>query len=215
MFNNSELAHAVWRNPYPESRPASAGATVNNGMIHRRQGVIDRNILETTLSSITTATKPTAAPIEDLLRFSTPSSTCRYSAELIDAEASVKIAIANLQSVINESGAMVEWTPLPMVRIDGSSPLPIFQNLIGNAIRYRSAAVPRIRISAEQGGNFWRFSCQDIQTAAWPGLCGQRNWLALCKKIIQRYGGAIWVESKPGTGFTFGSLFQLHIADSS
>ncbi len=202
--------------------------TMYSQLLERRYGDKLGDDGKDLIKQVTTATKRMAALIEDLLRFSTLSATREYTAEPIDAEATVKIAIANLQSAITESGAMVEWTPLPRIRIDESSLVQIFQNLIGNAIRYRSAAVPRIQIFAEQDGDFWRFSCQDnglgipakhherifepFKRLHGQDVPGSGIGLALCKKIIQRYGGAIWVESKPGMGSTF--RFTIPIAHS-
>jgi PAS domain S-box-containing protein len=193
--------------------------TMYSQLLERRYGNKLGDDGKELVGQIATSTKRMAALIEDLLQFSTLSSRREYSTEPIDADASLKMAIDNLQSAITGSGAIVEWTPLPKVGIDGTSLVQLFQNLIGNAIRYRSCAVPHIRICAERDGKFWRFSCQDnglgisaehyerifepFKRLHGQELPGSGIGLALCKKIVQRYGGAIWVESKLGTGSTF------------
>lgn len=193
--------------------------TMYSQLLQRRYGEKLGNDGQELVGQITTATKRMAALIEDLLQYSTLSLTHEYSTEPIDADASLKIAVENLHGIIAESGAIVEWTPLPKVGIDGTSLVQLFQNLIGNAIRYRSNATPHIRVSAEKDDTFWRFSCQDnglgiaaehherifepFKRLHGQELSGSGIGLAICKRIVQRYGGAIWVDSEVGRGSTF------------
>lgn len=168
---------------------------------------------------IETATRRMGALIEDLLAFSTVSAKREYSTEPVDADGALRTVIANLRGIIAESGAVVESCPLPKVGIDETSLIQVFQNLVANAIRYRSSAIPRVRISAEREGDFWRFRCSDngigipdkyFATIFEPfkrlhgqDVPGSGIGLALCKKLVERYGGRIWVESKVGVGSTF------------
>ena len=171
------------------------------------------------VAQITAATQRMTVLIDDLLHFSTLSSTREFSTKPIEADAALNAAIDNLHSIIAESGAKIESTPLPNVGIDQTSLIQVFQNLIGNAIRYRSAATPHVRISAQADGDFWSFSVQDNGMGI-PAEHHQRIFepfkrlhnqevpgsgigLAVCKKIVDRYGGAIWVESEGGAGSTF------------
>ena len=171
------------------------------------------------LAQITTATKRMASLIDDLLRFSTISSTREYTTSLVDATRCLQTAIDNLRSSIDESGAVVEYGALPQVPIDETSLVQLFQNLIGNSIRYRSERSPRIVISAVEHEGFWRFSCRDngigiapeytgrifepFKRLHGPEVPGSGIGLAVCKKVAQRYGGEIWVESTVGEGSTF------------
>lgn len=171
------------------------------------------------LSQIEIATKRMGTLIEDLLEFSTISSKRQYSLEPVPADAALQAVVENLRGMIAESGATVEWGPLPQVTLDRTSLVQLFQNLVANAIRYRSSNTPRVRISAERKGEFWHFCCHDNGVGIPPEhhqrifepfkrlhgqeIPGSGIGLALCKKILQRYGGEIWVESKVGEGSTF------------
>lgn len=181
------------------------------------------------LLQIERATRRMGTLIEDLLEFSTLSSQREYSIEPLDADAALKVVVENLHGMIAESGAVVDWGPLPKVGMDETSLVQLFQNLVANAIRYRSSATPHIHISAEQEAGFWHFRCQDngVGIAAeyhetifepFKRLHGQEIpgsgiGLALCKKIVQLYGGRIWVESKVDDGSTF--HFTLPVAEAS
>jgi PAS domain S-box-containing protein len=171
------------------------------------------------LSEIEGATKRLGALIEDLLEFSTVSSEREYSLTPIDAELALGMVLDNLRAIITDSGATVDSGPLPKVRIGTTSLIQLLQNLVANAIRYRSAAPPLISISAQLEGAFWHFYCRDNGVGISPEhyqrifepfkrlhgheIPGSGIGLALCRKIVDRYGGRIWVESIVGEGSTF------------
>ncbi|MBV8087258.1 MAG: GAF domain-containing protein [Chloroflexi bacterium] len=129
-------------------------------------------------------------------------------------------AIRSLQSVIEQSGATVNCGPLPELCADGRQMTQLFQNLLGNALKFHGAAPPLIDISAERDGREWRFCVRDngigleMQYSDRIFVLFQRLHsrneyegtgigLALCKKIVERHGGRIWVESTPGQGSSF------------
>jgi light-regulated signal transduction histidine kinase (bacteriophytochrome) len=138
----------------------------------------------------------------------------------LDAGAVLDESLANLAVAIAESGAQISRTALPCVRMYHFQLQQIFQNLIGNAIRYRGEDPPRICISAEEREQEWLFSVQDngigidaryheqifevfrrLHSAnEYPGA---GMGLAICKRIIERCGGRIWVKSERGRGSTF------------
>lgn len=140
--------------------------------------------------------------------------------ELVDCDAVVDRAIESLQMAIAESGATVTHDPLPTVRADASQLVQVFLNLIGNAVKYRSAEPPQIHVSAERGAAEWIFSVCDNGIGVEPQYAerifiifqrlhsreefsGSGIGLAICKKIVERHGGRIWVESLPGRGSRF------------
>jgi len=137
----------------------------------------------------------------------------------VDCNAVVKAAAWNLQAMIQESGATIECGPLPQLSSLELPLVQLFQNLISNAIKYRSTEPPVIRISAKEGENCWIFSVQDNGIGIDPKYVdyifgvfrrlhgsqksGTGIGLAICRAAAERLGGSIWVESAPGTGSTF------------
>ena len=148
-------------------------------------------------------------------------------AEKVDANEVLTESLANLNAAIQESGAVVTQGPLPPVRLHKFQSEQLFQNLVGNAIRYRSEERPTIHVAAERHDDMWQFSVRDnglgidseyreqifgifkrLHSAAeYPGT---GLGLAICQRIVERAGGRIWVESNPGRGSTF--LFTLPVS---
>ena len=140
--------------------------------------------------------------------------------EDVDAEAVLQATLSNLRIAIEDSGASITHTALPHLRMYEFQLEQLFQNLIGNAIRYRREEAPRISIAAMRQGDEWRLSVQDNGIGIDPqfqqqifGIFkrlhskteypGTGMGLAICKRIVERAGGRIWVESQPGKGSTF------------
>jgi signal transduction histidine kinase len=128
--------------------------------------------------------------------------------------------LVDLHMAIAESGAVVTHGPLPTVQADATQLGQVLQNLLGNALKFRSTQPPRIHVAAEKRGTEWTFMVRDNGIGLEPiyaerifGLFqrlhsrtaypGTGMGLAICKKIIERHGGRIWVESEPGYGATF------------
>jgi PAS domain S-box-containing protein len=140
--------------------------------------------------------------------------------EPIDSYQALAAALDNLQLAIADNGAAVSHDALPTVMVDGSQLTQLFQNLIGNAIKFHGAAPPRIHVSAREQEKEWLFSIRDngIGIAAedferifviFQRLHSRGDYpgtgigLAVCKRIVERHGGKIWLESEPGKGTTF------------
>jgi two-component system, chemotaxis family, CheB/CheR fusion protein len=137
----------------------------------------------------------------------------------IDCGTVLAKVLLNLQTAIDESGAIVTSGPLPTVVGEEVMLLQLFQNLISNSIKYRGEEAPRIHVSAKRDGELWTFAVRDNGIGIDPQdavrvfgmfkrlhgseIPGTGLGLALCKKIVERQGGRIWVESEAGKGATF------------
>ncbi len=165
--------------------------------------------------------------INDLLAYMRASSAGEM-VEPLPVESAIEASLLNLQTAIEESAAKVTYDPMPVIRMARVHAQQIFQNLIGNALKYRGIAPPTVRVGARRDGTEWIFSVQDNGIGIEPqyqsqvfalfkrldtGQSGTGIGLALCKKLVERYGGRIWVESEPGRGSTF--LFTIPVASES
>lgn len=157
--------------------------------------------------------------IDDLLEYSRVGRS-RKPFQLTDCNHAVEQALANLQGAIRETQAVVTYSELPAVMGDISQLVQLFQNLVGNSIKYRHDAPPMVHITACKQEKDWLFSVSDngigIATQhqarifqIFQRLHTQKEYsgtgigLAICQKIVERHGGYIWVESKSDQGSTF------------
>jgi two-component system CheB/CheR fusion protein len=170
------------------------------------------------IQHITTAATRMRQLVLDLLGYS---QTARADLQLkeIHLEAVLAATILNLQLAIQSSDARITFDHLPVVSADEGQMLRLLQNLIGNSIKYRSAEAPRIHLSARKAGPEWIVSVKDNGLGIDPRYAnhiftvfkrlhgseypGTGIGLAVCKRIVERHGGRIWVESKQGEGATF------------
>jgi PAS domain S-box-containing protein len=165
--------------------------------------------------------------LKDLRAYTEASTAEREPNEGADANESLNRALKSLEVLAQENGALITRTALPKVGIHEFQLEQVFQNLIGNAIRYRSSESPRINVTAERQGNEWLFSVQDNGIGIDPrykeqvfGIfkrlhsaseySGTGMGLAICQRIIERTGGRIWVESELGKGSTFFFTLPSH-----
>jgi len=129
-------------------------------------------------------------------------------------------ALSNLQLVIEQSSAVVTRDPLPVVTGDDSQLAQLFLNLIGNAVKFCKNRTPHIHVSAKRKRNQWVLSVRDNGIGIEPEyyerifsifqrLHGRQEYpgtgigLSICRKVVERHGGRIWVESEPDQGSTF------------
>ena len=158
--------------------------------------------------------------IQDLLAYSR-AGTNEKKLRKVSSENALQKALINLRAAITQSGAVVTHDALPAITTDETQFTQIFQNLVGNAIKYRRAEVPRVHVSAARNdGNEWTFSVRDNGLGIDPQyferifvlfqrLHGRDEFegtgigLAVCKRIVERLRGKIWVESQLEKGSTF------------
>jgi light-regulated signal transduction histidine kinase (bacteriophytochrome) len=150
--------------------------------------------------------------------------------EPTDFETVCRKAKSSLQKLITESNATITHDPLPTVMADHAQMVQVFQNLIGNAIKFRGEAPPSLHISARKSRNEWVFAFRDngmgIAKEFFERIFiifqrlqlreeypGTGMGLAICKRIMERHGGRVWVESEPGRGATF--YFTLPVREDN
>jgi light-regulated signal transduction histidine kinase (bacteriophytochrome) len=157
--------------------------------------------------------------INDLLAYSRVKSQGKPFAAT-DSESVFNLALTILQAAIQESGAVITHDPLPQVMADGFQLVQVFQNLLGNAIKFRGQETPRIHVNAAIKGDEWVFAVRDNGIGIDPQyhqriftifqrLHGREEYagtgigLALCKRIVECHRGRLWVESELNQGATF------------
>jgi len=157
--------------------------------------------------------------LQDLLLFSRLGGGS-LNIQTVSLESVVQKTMMNLKRAIEESGAEIQFTPLPAVDADESQLAHVFQNLIANAIKFHGENPPRVHISAERENGEWVVCVRDNGIGIDPQYAeriflifqrlhrrgeysGTGIGLAICRKIVERHGGRIWVESSPGEGAAF------------
>lgn len=157
--------------------------------------------------------------ITDLLSYSRVSMQ-PFSPKLINLSEPLEHALSQTRKSIEDSGATLTIKELPSVRADASQMLQVFQNLIGNAIKFRSERPLEIHVEARQEPGFWQLSIKDNGIGLdlkqrdkifkiFQRLHSRQKYpgsgigLSICKKIIERHGGSVWVESVLDAGSTF------------
>ena len=157
--------------------------------------------------------------INDLLEFSRVTTRAREF-ESTDCELVLNQVLSNLEISIKESGAVISHDHLPTIMVDSTQLAQVFQNLISNAIKFHSEKTPKITISVRKEDDNWIFSVADNGIGIDPKhgerifevfkrLHKRRDYpgtgigLSICKKIVERHGGYMWVESEPGKGSIF------------
>ncbi|HVE76407.1 MAG TPA: ATP-binding protein, partial [Actinomycetota bacterium] len=164
--------------------------------------------------------------VQDLLTFSRVA-THGKAPETVPADEALDTALHNLDQAVSETGAKIKREPLPLVQADKGQLVQVFQNLIGNALKFSGEHAPDISVSAQRNGSSCVFSIKDRGIGIAPRHAeriftifqrlhtkseypGTGIGLSICKKIIERHGGRIWVDSEPGAGAEF--KFTLPVA---
>jgi signal transduction histidine kinase len=215
--SNAELEQLAYVASHDLQEPLRMVASYLQLLEQRYGGRLDTDAHEFIGFAVDGATRMQAL-IDDLLTYSRVGSRAK-PLQPADCTAVVATALRALRMAIDESGAQVECETLPVVMGEAAQLTQLFQNLIANAIKFRGGQAPRIAVRAEPEGGFWRFAVQDNGIGIAPEyfdrifvmfqrLHSRRTYpgtgigLAICKKIVERHGGRIWVESAPEQGTT-------------
>lgn len=227
--SNRDLEQFAYVASHDLQEPLRAVAGPLQILQRRYQGQLDERADEFIGHAVDGATRMQSL-IDDLLSYSRVG-RLEDPKQPVPVEQALEIAVKNLAVVIQETGAEVTHAPLPVVQGISTQLALLFQNLIGNAVKFRGKdRTPRIHISAKASGDEWQFSVADngIGIAEqyfdrifviFQRLHTRREYpgtglgLALCKRIVEHHGGKIWVESTPGEGTTF--FFTLARAASA
>jgi PAS domain S-box-containing protein len=157
--------------------------------------------------------------LQDLMAYSRVSAAPPGQIEAADAKVALEAALGNLEAAVRKSGAQFHIGELPSVAAPSVHLVLLFQNLLGNALKYCGGKVPEVWIDAEPEEKFWKFSVKDNGIGIGPQYAkqifgvfkrlhgaeyeGTGIGLAVCQRIVERTGGRIWLDSTPGEGATF------------
>jgi light-regulated signal transduction histidine kinase (bacteriophytochrome) len=216
--SNEELGQFAYMASHDLQEPLRMVASYTQLLSKRYKGKLDSDADEFIAFAVDGAGRMQRL-IQDLLAYSRVGT---QGSNLLDisSEDALQQALLNLRGAIEDSGALVTHDPLPTVMADEMQLVQLFQNLVGNAIKYQGPGVPKVHIAAKSSGKKWAFSVQDNGLGIEPqyferifgmfqrlhkreAFAGTGIGLAICKKIVEQHGGSISVESQPGQGSTF------------
>jgi PAS domain S-box-containing protein len=217
--SNDELGQFAYVASHDLQEPLRMVASYTQLLAQRYKGRLDSDADEFIAFAVDGCNRMQGL-IQDLLSYSRAGANAEPLRE-ISCEDALGKTLKNLRATVQDSGAMVTHDSLPIIVMDETQLVQVFQNLIANAIKYHGAEPPRVHVSATRNGsNEWVFSVRDNGMGMEPQyferifilfqrLHGQKEFegtgigLAMCKKIVDRLGGRIWVESQPMKGSTF------------
>lgn len=216
--SNEELSQFAYIASHDLQEPLRMVSSYTQLLAQRYVGKLDSDADEFIAYAVDGATRMQRL-IQDLLAYSRVG-TKPMDVGTVSSQEALGVALTNLGNAIEDSGAVVTNGPLPPVRADEIQLAQLFQNLIGNAIKYRAESAPEVHISARQKHGRWQFSVKDNGLGIEPQyydrifgmfqrlhnrdqFSGTGIGLAICRKIVERNGGEISVTSTPGNGSTF------------
>jgi PAS domain S-box-containing protein len=217
--SNAELEQFAYVASHDLQEPLRMVSSYTQLLMRRYGDKLDGDAKEFTAFIVDGATRMKQL-IEDLLAYSRVGTRDR-NFKPADAESSLKRALTNLRAALQDSGATVTQDKLPTIPCDEVQLAQLFQNLIGNALKFRQPdAAPAVHVGAAEHGEEWEFTVRDNGIGIEPQYFerifmvfqrlhnkgeypGTGIGLAIVKKVVERHGGRIWVQSQPGAGTTF------------
>src|SRR6266853_2483378 len=215
--SNEELERFAFAVAHDLRAPLRSIGTMTQLFLERSAGTLNEESAQL-LDFVVSSAGRMDRLIRDLLDFATVSQQAETSE--VDAKAIAELAAQNLQEAVDQSGATIVIEALPVIRANEGQLLRLFQNLIGNAIKYRGEIAPEIHIAASSTASKTIFSVRDNGIGIDPQYHqqifdpfrrlhtdseyeGTGVGLAICKRVVQQHNGRIWVKSRPGEGSTF------------
>ncbi|MBP1927697.1 PAS domain S-box-containing protein [Methanolinea mesophila] len=216
--SNNELERFAYIASHDLREPLRMVTSFSQLLAQKYQGKLD-NDADEFIGYIVDGAARMDALVNDLLEYSRVGSQAKPFGQ-VNLNVVLAEALQNLSVQVEESNADIRWEVLPVVSADHSQMIQVFQNLISNALKFRGTEDPRIRIGGRRDGDEWRISVKDNGIGIDPEysdkvfeifqrLHTQKTYpgtgigLAVCRKIVERHGGRIWVESSEGNGSTF------------
>lgn len=225
---NSDLNQFAYSASHDLREPLRMVSIFSQMLARKCENLLDQEVLQY-VNYITQGSTRMEELIKDILDFTQAANISDEAITPSSAAEALSKALAALKTSIGEAGAVIHAGPLPALRVQEVHLVQIFQNLIGNAVKYRSEAPPSIYVTAARQNDYWLISVRDNGIGIAPkyadqifGLFkrlhtadqypGTGIGLAICQKIVERYGGRIQVESEPSHGSVFS--FTLPAADN-
>ncbi|MBV8146219.1 MAG: PAS domain S-box protein, partial [Gammaproteobacteria bacterium] len=216
--SNLDLEHFAYVASHDLQEPLRAVSGCVQVLQKRYRGKLDERADELIAHTVDGASRMQGL-INDLLTYSRVG-TRGKALETTDSNVVLQKALANLETAVAETGAVVTHDDLPLVRADAAQLTQVFQNLLGNALKFRGPERPRVHVGVRRQGHHWLFRVQDNGIGIQPEYFerifilfqrlhtrteypGSGIGLAICKKIVEHHGGRIWVESELGHGSIF------------
>ncbi len=215
--SNDDLNQFAYAASHDLQEPLRMVALYSEMLGKRYAGKLDREA-DQFIQFITSGAHRMEMLLKDLLAYSQAGSS-EGPTESVDVNVVIEQVLFNLKAAIAENQAQITWDGLPVVEAHEIRLMQLFQNLVGNAIKYRRQEAPQIHISAEERESDWLFTVQDNGIGIRPEYAqqvfgifkrlhghtypGTGIGLAICQRIVERYGGRIWVESTPEVGSKF------------